>query len=122
MMAPKRTVAVSVNEIPGKQLACRALHKWPSADLVDSRGIPRGMRAALVDKARDMWWVLDECPRCGKIRYKRYPHRAYDGTGWHYTQPADWVVYAGRLSSAEAFEENVQRNFAKLFGPDQERS
>lgn len=112
---PAKLIATSVDQIPGKQLACRAHHKWPSDDLIDSKVVPTGLAARLIDPEAGMWWVVDVCPRCGKTRYKRYPRRVYDGTGWHYVEPLDWVRYEQKFSSADAFEANVQRNFAKLF-------
>lgn len=110
-----RVVATSVDQIPGRQLACRVHHKWPSEDMIDSRAIPRGLAARLVDPEAGMWWVTDLCPRCGKTRYKRYPGRVYDGTGWHYIETREWVRFEQKFSTADAFEANVQRNFTKLF-------
>lgn len=118
-----RIVAASVAEIPGKQLACRVHHPWPSERLIDSQAVPRGFVALSTAELRvagyrvpdGMWWVLDECPRCGKNRYKRYPGRVYDGSGWHYIEPRDWVRFEEKFSSADAFEANIQRNFRKLF-------
>lgn len=110
----KRTVAKSAAEIPGRQLACRVHHQWPSEDIVDGRKLPLGVWIDLYDAQTDMWHLNDQCPRCGCVRYQDMPGRRYVNGPWKRKYDKDWVVYKEKFTSRDALRENIGRNLSKL--------
>lgn len=107
--------AKSAAEIPGRQLACRVHHLWPSEQMVDGRKPPFGVWSELADAATNMWHLNDQCPRCGCIRYQKMPDRVYMNLPWLRKYDKDWVRTEEKFTSRDALRENISRNSGWLF-------
>lgn len=110
----EKIVAKSPAEIPGRQVACRVHHKWPSEDMVDGKKLPFGVWISVEDPETGMCHLNDQCPRCGCQRYQDMPGGVYVNGPWKRKYDKDWVVYQEKFTSRDALRENFNRNRSKL--------
>lgn len=122
--AERQRVVRQLNQIPDAQLACRVHHKWPSEDLEVGKPLPKGLTAESTDQ-RGVYMLLDQCPRCGKIRWKLTRRNGIwpEEGGWHYIDPHnlpgydDWVKLDQDIKRGTTvmLGENIRRNAKQLF-------
>lgn len=120
----ERRYVTRLNQIPDAQLACRIHHKWPSEDLQYGQPMPEGLTATRTEK-QGVFLIEDQCPRCGKVRWKlTKPRRVWDTSeGWHYIDPKnlpgfeDWVSLDKNMKrgARTMMSENIRRNAKALF-------
>jgi hypothetical protein len=88
--AVRKRIATKVDEIPDRQLACRAgRHKWPLDELEVGKKAPKGLE---ISPSPSGYQLDDVCTRCGKTRtFTTHGNILDDTTDRRYKDPKDWV-------------------------------